>query len=162
MPIPLAYFITWGTYGARLHGDPRGTVARSHNEYGDPIIEDDHEMWDQMNANLKYDPIFFDKQQMRFVESTIPAICERGYWTHHTDATGPDHVHIVLTSDHDPKIIRKLLKRWIGQELSTKWTLDPGRIWWAEGGSIRWLKNESYLRNAINYVQRQRATPEPM
>jgi hypothetical protein len=28
---PLAYHITWGTYGTRLHGDERGTVDRSAN-----------------------------------------------------------------------------------------------------------------------------------
>ncbi|MCH8164939.1 MAG: hypothetical protein IH889_04955 [Planctomycetes bacterium] len=28
---PLAYHITFGTYGTRLHGDPRGTVDRTLN-----------------------------------------------------------------------------------------------------------------------------------
>lgn len=160
MPKPLGYFFTWGTYGARLHGDPRGTIARTHNEYGDPIVEGDQELWDQMNTNLKYDPIYLTREQMRYIESLVPSICERGHWNYHIDAAGPDHVHVVLTSEHDPKTIRKLLKRWIGQELSARWQLDPGRTWWAEGGSIRWLKDESYLSNATNYVRRQRATLE--
>src|SRR5438876_12296826 len=34
----LAYHITWGTYGTRLHGDPRKTVDRQHNAYGEPIL----------------------------------------------------------------------------------------------------------------------------
>src|SRR5688500_18791040 len=34
----LAYHITWGTYGTRLHGDPRKTVDRLHNQYGDPVL----------------------------------------------------------------------------------------------------------------------------
>jgi hypothetical protein len=37
-PRPIAYHITFGTYGTRLHGDPRGTVDRSMNRPGDPII----------------------------------------------------------------------------------------------------------------------------
>src|SRR5688572_26695020 len=37
----LAYHITWGTYGMRLHGDPRGTVDRDHNALGSPIIRRD-------------------------------------------------------------------------------------------------------------------------
>jgi hypothetical protein len=35
---PLAYHITFGTYGTRLHGDERGTVDRAMNKPGDPII----------------------------------------------------------------------------------------------------------------------------
>jgi hypothetical protein len=38
MYYPLAYHITFGTYGTRLHGDERGTVERAHNVYGEPIV----------------------------------------------------------------------------------------------------------------------------
>src|SRR2546421_11369035 len=43
MSRPLAYHITWGTYGTRLHGDGRGTVDREHNEYGTPVLGPDPE-----------------------------------------------------------------------------------------------------------------------
>lgn len=160
MPKPLGYFITWGTYGTRLHGDPRGTIHRLSNEYGTPTIENDPDMLAEMQENLKYDPVFLAKEQMCFIEEILPPVCERGHWKYETGACGPDHVHVVLVSEHDPKIIRKLLKRWVGQALSERWSLDPetDRTWWAEGGSIRWLKDASYLGNAINYVTRQRAT----
>jgi len=52
-----------------------------------------------------------------------------------------------------------LIKRWLGQELSEKWTLPQGATWWAEDGSIRWLFEERYFGNAIDYVARQRTTP---
>jgi hypothetical protein len=35
---PLAYHITWGTYGTRLHGDKRGTVDRENNAFGTPVL----------------------------------------------------------------------------------------------------------------------------
>src|SRR5438876_2474643 len=35
---PLAYHITFGTYGMRLHGDARGTVDRRVNQPGDAIV----------------------------------------------------------------------------------------------------------------------------
>ena len=34
-----AWDITFGTYGARLHGDPRLTVDRIHNEFNGPYVE---------------------------------------------------------------------------------------------------------------------------
>jgi hypothetical protein len=38
------YFITFSTYGTRLHGDPRGTVDRDHNILGEPLT-DANESW---------------------------------------------------------------------------------------------------------------------
>ena len=36
---PLAYLITFRTYGTWLHGDERGSMdRREYNRYGDPVI----------------------------------------------------------------------------------------------------------------------------
>jgi len=39
--IPLAYLITFTTYGTWLHGDPRGSVDREHNVWGTPFLDPD-------------------------------------------------------------------------------------------------------------------------
>ena len=162
-----AYHITWGTYGTRLHGDPRGTVDRKHNAYDTPVLGFDQHRWEREKSNLKFPPVTFTRPQMVLVESLLPTICARGGWTHRTGAAGPDHVHEILTSPHDPETIRRLFKRWLGQELSRVLTREPGcpqpgtgATWWAECGSIRWIFEEDgpYYDNAIAYVTRQRAT----
>jgi len=157
---PLADHITWGTYGTRLHGDPRGTVDRYDNQQGTPVFRYDQHIWEYMKENLKYEPVRLTKDQMRFIESIIPSICEKGFWKYITCAAGPDHVHVLLTSEHDPEKIRRLRKRWITQALNEKWTLGPeqDRTWWSESGSIKWIDHQSYLANATGYVSGQRAT----
>ncbi len=35
---PLAYHITIGIYGTRVHGGQAPTVERSHNRYGEPFV----------------------------------------------------------------------------------------------------------------------------
>ena len=104
---------------------------------------------------------------MVLVELLLPTICTRGGWTHRTGAASPDHVHEILTSPHDPETIRRLFKRWLGQELSRLLTGEPGcpqpgtgATWWAECGSICWIFEEDgpYYDNAVGYVTRQRAT----
>jgi hypothetical protein len=158
----LAYHITWGTYGTRLHGGPRGTVDRKHNQYKEPILKYDEHRWEREKSNLKFAPVVFTCDQMLIVESLLPEICKQGFWTHRTDAVGPDHVHEILTSPHDPRTIRRLFKRFLGQALSKRiHPLPNGATWWAECGSIRWIFEEdgNYLDNAIGYVTRQRATP---
>jgi hypothetical protein len=158
----LAFHITWGTYGTRLHGDRRGTVDRKHNEYGQPVLRFDEHRWEQERSNLKFPAVIFTRPQMLLIESLLPDICAQGGWTHRTGAAGPDHVHVILTSKHDPETIRRLFKRWLGQELSKRCDARPtGATWWAECGSIRWIFEEDgdYFDNATRYVQRQRATP---
>jgi REP element-mobilizing transposase RayT len=111
-----------------------------------------------MKKNLKFPPRILTVEQRVFGEEIIPKVCERGGWEHHEAAFGADHVHVVVTSKHEPQVIRRLLKRWAGEELSGRWKLQAGEGWWAEGGSIRWVGDEAYLRDAIQYVRRQRAS----
>ncbi len=162
----LAYHITWGTYGTRLHGDPRKTVDRQHNQYGDPVLGYDEHRWEREKSLLKFAPVIFTRPQMMIVESLLPSICARGGWTHRAGAAGPDHVHEILLSRNDPETIRRLFKRWLGQELTRLLQGEPGcpqpgtkATWWAECGSIRWIFQEDgdYYDNAIGYVGRQRA-----
>lgn len=159
MPRPLAYHITWGTYGTRLHGDlhgdARGTVDRNHNQPGTPVLGPDPEREAEEIEFRKFPPVELTKEQRLFIESALPEICQRGHWELFTRAAGPDHVHVVLRSTFDPEVIRRLLKRWVGEALSEKWPQEPGRTWWAEGGSIKWVMDRPYLANATGYVRRQ-------
>ena len=111
---------------------------------------------------MKFPSIALTQEQQRFVESIIPSICERGGWELRTCAAGPDHVHVLL--DVDPKVhgekVRRLLKRWIGQELSQRWPRPDGASWWAEEGSNLAVHDHEYLNRAYPYVKGQRATLE--
>ena len=157
-PRPLAYHITFGTYGTRLHGDPRGTVDRSMNHPGDPIIGADPAWWEMERKKLKYDPVILTHEQMRHAEFVMPEICLRGGWQFRTGAGGPDHVHALLTADADGDAVRKWLKRWLGEKLSERWEWPEGATWWAEGGSVRWVWNDPYYDAVFGYVDGQRAS----
>jgi hypothetical protein len=75
---PLAYHITFGTYGTRLHGDARGTVERARNVYGEPIVGRDGE-WERIErGRLGFEPRVFTFEQMIIAEGLIPSICLRG------------------------------------------------------------------------------------
>ena len=156
MSRPLGYFLSWGTYGTRLHGDPRGTVDRSNTDRGDPVLGPDEERWEYERGKMRFPPVVLTREQRLFAESIIPEICQRGSWKYHTCAAAPDHVHVILTSEHEPKTIRRILKRWLGQSMSERWALAEGATWWAESGSIKWLIDAPYFANATGYVSRQR------
>jgi hypothetical protein len=49
---PLAYFITFSTYGAWLHGRGVGSVDKLHNEVGTPFLAADAEQEIRERANI--------------------------------------------------------------------------------------------------------------
>jgi REP element-mobilizing transposase RayT len=159
-PTRTTWHITWGTYGARLHGGFRPTVDRDHNEHGTPFLPRDPERERAEAAILNFPPVILTREQRKFIEAELPAICDRGDWSLRTCSGGGDHVHLlcdVLPAIHGEKV-RRLAKRWLGQEMSKRWPLPEGATWWAEEGSNIAIHDEAYLNNAFGYIFRQRAT----
>src|ERR1700680_2438746 len=95
---PMAYHITFGTYGKRLHGDSRGTVDRKMNHPGEPIVGSNPEWWEQERGRLKFSSVELTAEQMTHAESIVPSICVRGGWKLQTCAAAPDHIHVVVST----------------------------------------------------------------
>ncbi len=157
-----SWHITWGTYGSRLHGSDRLTVDRKQNKRGQPFV-DRNEHRERYESNIAlYKPVYFTLEQRCYIESALIEICKRGGWTYRIAAAGPecDHVHILC--DIDPKIhgkdARKWMKRWLSESLNAHWPLEESTRWWAQGGSTIAVKDENYLNNIFEYLQKQRAT----
>jgi REP element-mobilizing transposase RayT len=154
---PLSYHLTFGTYGTRLHGDPRGTVDRSLNKPGDPIVGHCAD-WQRMELNkLKFPPRILTLEQQLHIQWSLPQICARGGWTYIECAGAPDHIHVVLSAEVEGDAIRKWLKRWLGESLTSRWPLRDDETWWAESGSIKWIWTAEYLGTVTQYVRDQRA-----
>lgn len=152
------WHITWGTYGARLHGGERLTVERAQNQRGEPFVEvkQSRETWER--NRLRGTPVSFNREQRRFIEKVLPAICARGGWTLIVCAAERDHVHILVAipSEIHGKRVRELLKRWLTQELNRRWTKPESGRWWASGGSTIAVRDASYRVNVVRYIERQR------
>jgi REP element-mobilizing transposase RayT len=156
------WHVTWGTYGARLHGDDRATVDRFKNKPGDPYVEPAMYRARVANDSLRGDVVYLTREQQEFVQAAMPEVCVRGGWTLRTCAAAHDHVQFLV--DVDPAIhgerVRRLLKRWLGEALSDKFGKPDGERWWAVQGSNIAIHDERYLNNACRYVFRQRAQRE--
>lgn len=157
---PLAYHITFGTYGTRLHGDERGTVARGQNGQESILLGPDDLLESFESEQMRFAKVELTDEQMRYAEQEIPSICDRGGWGLLSWAVGPDHVHAVLHAEADGAAVRKWFKRWLGEALSTRWPLPAGAPWWAEGGSVKPIWSDEYRVRAIDYVHGQRAIRE--
>ena len=82
------WHITWGTYGARLHGSARPTVDRRNAEVGDRFVQR-NEKREGFETNIMVgDAVYLCDAQRCFVESTVAQLCQRGGWTLRTCAAG--------------------------------------------------------------------------
>jgi REP element-mobilizing transposase RayT len=145
---PIAYFLTWVTYGTWLPGDARGWVKfRAGWQLPDPIREL------EAKSRMTENDCILTSEQRRAVEAQIGETCGNRGWTLHAVNCRSNHVHVVVTADaNDPEKIRIDLKAWATRALKNKFD-STRENWWAERGSIRYINREDDLEAAILYVR---------
>jgi REP element-mobilizing transposase RayT len=101
---------------------------------------------------------YLDFEQRALVEQTVEKHCEIKNWKLHAVNARTAHVHAVITSKHDPEIVREQLKAWCTRKLNELNELNASRgapyrsNWWTEKGSIRSIGDEESLEAVIHYV----------
>ena len=145
MADPVAYLITWTTYGSWLPGDSRGWVEAGTPGIQAPDAEKREETWDRMTGA----PVALSEPQRTTVEKTIRDHCEIRGWRLHAVNVRSNHVHVVVTADRLPEEVLNQFKSWCSRRLNDGAT---GKRWWTKHGSTKWINDEDYLRNAVRYV----------
>jgi REP element-mobilizing transposase RayT len=149
---PLAYFITFRSYGTWLHGDARGSVDRHRNRYGSPRIPE-RPPWLGVNAGLlKHPPVTLDAARRTAVEAAVRETCDIREWRLRACNVRTNHVHAVVTARCEPEKVMTALKANATRFMREAgcWTGDYSP--WAEGGSKRYLWTEASVQNAVVYV----------
>jgi hypothetical protein len=157
LPNPLAYFLTWSTYGTWLPGDERGWVEyRRGWQLPDPVRKR------QAAARMTEGACLQDPEQRRLVEQTIADDCRIRGWQLHVVNCRTNHLHVVVTAPVDPQAVQVQFKAWSTRRLKDLEarrrglrTDDPAirEQWWAERGSRRWINDDETLEAAIHYVR---------
>ena len=149
---PLAYLISFRSYGTWLHGDKRGAIDRFHNRYGAPYLPP-NEAWQHHNhGQLKTRPLVLGARERGSVDKAIRETCNIRQWYLHALNVRTNHVHAVVTANHGPTLVLNALKanatRQLRQDKLWTYPFSP----WAYKGSKRLLWTERSVTNAINYV----------
>jgi REP element-mobilizing transposase RayT len=155
MADPLAYFLTWTTYGTWLPGDERGWFEKP-GQFRPP----DPQRKAAAEALMAEEPCVLDAEQRRLVEQTIAKHCALRGWHLHVVNCRTNHVHVVVTANARPEVVRDQFKAWCTRhlkELQRKTSADASlrvRVhWWTERGSERSLNDRNSLTEAIQYVR---------
>ena len=95
---PLAYFISFRSYGTWLHGDKRGSTDRFHNRYRTPHLPR-NESWHRYNRRqLKTKPFFLRAKHRKAVREAIRETCEIRKWSLYALNVRSNHIHVVVAA----------------------------------------------------------------
>jgi len=152
---PIAYHLTWTTYGTWLPGDSRGWV-----QAGSPgVQEPDPEREQDARRLMAESAVVLTGEQRNLVDQTIRDHCRLRGWTLYALNVRTNHVHLVVGAHHDPDEMMNQFKAWCSRKLSDLAGLTTAvarkagrRRWWTEGGGTKVIHDEENLRNAIEYV----------
>jgi REP element-mobilizing transposase RayT len=150
------YHLTWHTYGTWLPGDERGWVDKRKPE----IQAGSRALRRHAKSLMVQEAVLLTRKQRRIVGHVIRKHCQIRGWTLHALNVLATHLHAVITAPIDPEKARSELKAWCSRRLNEN--RGAMQEWWAGGGDIEEIGNETYLENAIVYVlEKQEEPPLP-
>ncbi len=152
MSDPIAYFITFRTYGTWLHGDERGSVDRDHNTFATPSLGHHTGRERSARQRLKNPPVSLNEQQRAAIQDAITRVCVHREWSLHAINVRTNHVHLVVSAEQSPELVMQSLKSWASRTLRENDLLDQDERVWARHGSTRYLWKAHQLTEACRYV----------
>ena len=145
---PLAYFITFTTYGSWLHGDPRKSVIRQD---GTPeMIAPNERLYKHESGKLKNQPIQFDVGQRGIILDTIVSHCLIKKWKLWAVHVRSNHVHLLVSAEDNVELVMKGVKSWATRNLR-KAGYDIPMVW-TRGGSKRYVFTHEKLKEKTHYI----------
>jgi REP element-mobilizing transposase RayT len=149
---PLAYLITFRTYGTWMHGEERGSVDRKHNVYGTPLLASDRCRKQAETRQLKQPRVLLNILQRRTVELAIREACHFRRYDLLAVNVRTDHVHAVISASCIPEPILDTLKAYATRKLRQDRLISATTKPWVRHGSTRYLWKEEQVGKAVAYV----------
>jgi REP element-mobilizing transposase RayT len=149
---PIAYLISFRSYGTWLHGDARGSVDRFHNTYGTPKLPAYSPRVRYERSLMKQPSVVLNQQRRSAIRMSVEETCKIRNWILWAFNTRTEHVHSVVTAPCKPKKVQAALKANATRSMKEHGCWASDRSPWAYGGSRVYLWTEKELYDAIDYV----------
>ena len=150
--IPLAFFITFRSYGTWLHGNERGSVDRRHRRFGTPMLPPNPIRQAYERRLLNSSPVKLTKDRRKAIERGIREACGVLNWRLWAFNIRTNHVHVVVSANCNSRRVRSTLKANATRSMRESGCWQSPRSPWAAKGSRRFLWTEEQLIEAIDYV----------
>jgi REP element-mobilizing transposase RayT len=163
MSDPLAYFLTWHTYGTWLPGHVQGSVDEEHCEVGSPFAPPELERVARSSAALVHAPVTLDKPRRAAVQAAVVEVCAYRGWTLLALHVRTTHVHAVVAAPATPEKVRNDFKAYATRRLRREKLATTELRVWSGHGSTRYIWKDEQLTEVIDYVvNRQGTALEPL
>jgi len=151
--VPLAYFITYHTYGTWLHGDKRGSMDRKFfNEVNGPRMPHRPNLENTERESMAHPTMILTGQMRAVVMEAIREVCRhRGYRLLALNIRS-NHVHIVVSSSARPEQVMNTFKAIQTRKLREQDLIGANAKVWVRHGSTRYLWTDMQVGGAINCV----------
>ncbi|HHN77223.1 MAG TPA: hypothetical protein ENK11_00915 [Phycisphaerales bacterium] len=156
---PLAYFLTWTTYGSWLRGDRRGSVV-DENRWGRAYATPNSRLSSRDTGLLKNEPFLLTHEARPCVHDAIVSVCEHRGWLLHAVNVRSNHVHVVVAANPQPERVMAGFKSWATRALRESGFAENGQRVWTRHGSTRYLFDQASLTRAVDYVVRHQDMKE--
>lgn len=157
---PLAYFITFTTYGTWLPGDEREWVDRAQTEFGTERLAPDESRKNVAAARMRGPVRVLAREERDVVRRAIEETAATLGWTLHALNVRTNHVHMVVTSETQPELLMRKSKAWSTRRLRDRGLAAANQPIWTRHGSTRYLWDEQALLMASTYVVEGQGDPD--
>lgn len=150
---PLAYLLTFRTFGTWLHGDDRMSIKRDGwNRYGHPRYPPNKTLERWMREEMEQPSFLLSKKMRLIVEASIRQLCEKRNYPLKAINVRTNHAHVVLTAAEKPERISDALKACATRSLRQSGLVDRDVKIWSRGRSRRYLWKPRHVIAAIEYT----------
>ena len=151
--LPLAYLITFRTFGTWLHGDDRGSMdRREYNRYGEMKLAPSV-LAERRDRNLMVSPAFaLDTMARAVVDQTVREVLQVRGCPLFALNVRTNHVHVVPAAAGTPESLMTSFKSYSTRRLRALARVSPTQKIWSRHGSTRYLWTEKHVETAVDYV----------
>jgi len=150
---PVAYLITFTTYGSWLHGGERPSVDDEHSEHGAEYIGQNSARKEWEKANQKENKFELNECGREIVLKEVLDVCKCRSWHGHAVHVRSNHVHVVVTGECRPE--KMLCGFKANATLALKAAGFKREKFWTSHGSTRYIWSDAGLVEAVHYVEHE-------
>ncbi len=158
---PIAYLITFRSYGTWLAGDERGSIDKYHNKFGGSRAVVSQLRESEHASRLKGSPFLLNARSRKLVEDAIREVCKFRGWSLLAINVRTNHTHSVVSGAAASAKVLNDLKAYSTRRLRAtgEWQFDHSP--WVNKGSRRNLWTEAHIDAACDYVINGQGRPLP-
>ena len=160
--MPLAYFISFSTYGSHLPGDSRGWVDADHNIHGTPVRTANSVLLDTVKQQGIVEYALDSEQQRQLVLEALMETCRFRGWCLIAAHIRIHHAHFLVKAECPPEKVLTAAKanatRILKEYLNSREIPIPAKFW-AAHGSTRYVWDAKDLDPLTHYIYHEKGVP---